>query len=617
MTIADEAMRDLEAAGVVAGSSPDATKKSQATELVDFATKRYSFHVTGAGEPFAIPLAGPYVARMLRGGQQSLRAEVANLYSQTKGRAPSSQACADALLVLEGRARQGTTIEPELRVARDAESVVIDLGDAPGRAVVIEGGSWTVMHRSPVLFRRTGLTGVLPEPLPGGDLVAEISSMINVRPDHGALLAAWLVATLIPEIGHPIVSLTGEQGTGKTSAGYVLSRLVDPAGSQVRKAPRDAESWVTQAAGSWVVALDNLSSISPWLSDSLCRAVTGEGDVRRRLYSDSDLSVFSFKRCLILTGIDLGALRGDLGRRLILVELEEIASFIGDDEFAARFEEAHPRLLGSLLDVAAKVLEALPTTKPVTATSMASFAKVLRAFDRVTGRHTLETYLGVADAVAEEVVEGDLVASAVRIFVQDRSEWTGTAGKLLEDLSPQLPDRPPKGWPTSARAMAAALKKVAPALRSVGVAIDYDHHVRPRRWVLRDATSRDGPETDDIDDAMTEHAPDQGKEACHSSGHSRHHVNVEDIDVNVGVVENMPLTREKCHPVINVNQKRAISNSGDSVALPALGPCESDGCTETARFSTYWGKRHCRDHFFALARELGESQEWPTKEGAS
>ena len=86
---------------------------------------------------------------------------------------------------------------------------------------------------------------------------------------------------------------------------------------------------VTAAAGSWVVALDNLSGIPPWLSDSLCRAVTGDGSVKRALYTDAGLSIVSFRRCVIVNGIDVGAVRPDLGERLAVVDLKRIDGACG------------------------------------------------------------------------------------------------------------------------------------------------------------------------------------------------------------------------------------------------------------------------------------------------
>ncbi len=102
------------------------------------------------------------------------------------------------------------------------------------------------------------------------------------------------------------------------------SRLPSPA--PVRAAPRHVEDWAVGAAGSWVVAVDNLSYIAPWFSDALCRASTGDGLVKRVLYTDADLSVLAFRRCVILTSIDAGALRGDLADRMLLVDLEPIGA---------------------------------------------------------------------------------------------------------------------------------------------------------------------------------------------------------------------------------------------------------------------------------------------------
>ena len=162
------------------------------------------------------------------------------------------------------------------------------------------------------LDRRSRVTGPVPtfgveftapEPVHGGDL-SELWDWINVVPEDDPCFA-WLVSVLFPNIPHPILNESGEQGSGKSTAQKLLVSLVDPSPVPCRKPPKDPDSWVTAATGSWVVGLDNLSNIQDWLSDSLCRAVTGEGDVRRRLYTDGDLAVFAFKRCIILTGIDL------------------------------------------------------------------------------------------------------------------------------------------------------------------------------------------------------------------------------------------------------------------------------------------------------------------------
>ncbi len=262
------------------GGEPE---RSTATELVALAEARYQLGTSSTGEPYAVarPGHGPHVARMLRGGQASLRAELAATFAQLHQRAPNSSALADALLVLEGRAMNIQPVEPALRVARHPGGLVLDLGDPTGQVVVLTPAGWELAERSPVLFRRTKATGTLPPPQPGGRL-EELRErrLVNLTDASWPLALAWLVAALVPDIPHPIPLLCGEQGTGKSTTAKMLARLVDPSPAELRTGPKDLEQWAVAAAGSWLVVLDNISGVAPWLSDALCRAVTGDGLVR-------------------------------------------------------------------------------------------------------------------------------------------------------------------------------------------------------------------------------------------------------------------------------------------------------------------------------------------------
>lgn len=300
-----------QADAIVGEHAPDAPqegpKKSVATRLVELAEKSYVFLSAPDGETFAVPKVGPLVVRQTRGGVKSLRTELAREFFDSSGSAASQSALADALAVVEGKAQQHDPTPLHLRVAQHDGRLLLDLGDASGRAVEIGRDQWRVLDRPPVYFRRTATTGAMPEPVRGGSFDDCLWPALNVAERYRPLLLAVLVAELIEDMPHPVVLLTGEQGTGKTTATARLASIIDPSPVATRKTPRDVESWTTAAAGAWVIALDNLSDIPDWLSDSMCRASTGDGDVRRRLYSDGDLAVFAFRRCVIFNGIDVGA----------------------------------------------------------------------------------------------------------------------------------------------------------------------------------------------------------------------------------------------------------------------------------------------------------------------
>ncbi len=266
------------------GQKGDSERKSASTELVEIACERHEFGLGDGGETFAVAKAGPRIALMLRGGRTSLRGQLARDYFARTGRAAAQQALADALMVIEGIAQEEDESRLYLRAASAGGAIWLDLGDQAGRAVRVTASGWSIEQSAPVLFKRTALNGPIPDPVPGGAL-SSLWRWLNVARSDQPLVAAWLAAAFFPDIPHPVPGIFGGQGRGKTTAAKVLAMLLDPGPVPVRKPPRDAEAWVTAAAGSWLVAIDNLSDIQPWLSDSLCRAVTGDGDVRRKLYT--------------------------------------------------------------------------------------------------------------------------------------------------------------------------------------------------------------------------------------------------------------------------------------------------------------------------------------------
>ena len=85
--------------------------------------------------------------------------------------------------------------------------------------------------------------------------------------------------------------------------------------------------------------------------DGLCSLSTGGGFAARQLYTDSDEALFEGQRPIVLNGIEELASRTDLVDRSIVLELPLIEQYEPERAFWKRFEEAHSRLLGALLDV--------------------------------------------------------------------------------------------------------------------------------------------------------------------------------------------------------------------------------------------------------------------------
>jgi hypothetical protein len=447
-------------------------QNSQASRLVALAIGRYNLVNGGDGRFYAVDRDGPNVALPLR-GRDGLRQRLARTYYRQTGVTPGGSALSDALQVIEGMAADSPVVPVGLRVARHDRSIVVDLADAAGHAVVISPGHWRVVDLSPVLFRRTVLTAPMPTPTaPGTGTLAGLRELLNVDDAGFRLIVAWLVAALVPDIPHPILLLYGEQGTAKSTAAKLAVRLVDPSPAPLRTPPKDIRAWSVTASASWTVALDNLSTIAQWFSDTLCKAVTGDGIVDRALFTDDDVSVISFRRVIAITAIDTGGLAGDLAERTIPVELQPIPEEgrRTEEEVETAYAAASPATLAALLDLTAAVLAALPRVRVDRLPRMADFARILAALDTVTGWATLPAYLALGAETNRAVLDADPFATAVLDLIAGQAVgWTGTAAELLACVT--APEIPPKTWPRSAKQVAGQLKRISPALRSAGVTI--------------------------------------------------------------------------------------------------------------------------------------------------
>ncbi|MEV8455857.1 ATP-binding protein [Streptomyces sp. NPDC052095] len=448
-------------------------KPPAAARIVAMARGQYRFVTSPDGRPYAVALDGPNIALPLRnkgGLRQRLARQFADAYP---GEIASQSALADAMTVLEGIA-EDTDPEPvHLRVGRDpAGAVVVDLGSTDGRAVVVAATGWNVVDRAPVLFRRSGAMAPMPAPVLNDDGLAELHALLNMDQAAFRQLVAWLVAAWIPDIPHPALVCKGEQGTGKSKAAQMFINLIDPSPAAKRSQPRDEKAWSRQAFSSWALCLDNVSTIPPWLSDTLCKAVTGDGVVDRALYTDDDVVVLTFKRVLAMTTIDAGALAGDLAERVLMLDLQLIDSERrrSEEELDTAFDTVRPAVLAALFDVLAGVLAVLPSVRLESMPRMADFARVLAAVDQTQGWNTLGDYLATSANVATDAMEGDPFAMALAHLVEQAGTWQGTAGQLLEALPAPLV-RPPN-WPKDATRASGRVKRLAPLLRSIGITVD-------------------------------------------------------------------------------------------------------------------------------------------------
>ncbi len=490
VTALDEAIGEED--GDTGGRGP-----KQADILIELAQSAELFHVPD-GTGFAdLVISGHRETWPIR--SKGFRRWLARrFYDETRG-APNSEALQSALNVIEAKAHfDAPERKVNVRVGGLDDRLYLDLGDETWRAVEIDTTGWRVIENPPVRFRRAGGMKALPVPISGGS-IEKLRSFLNVQSENDfVLVVAWVLACLRNRGPYPVIVLSGEQGSAKSTFSAILRALIDPNTAPLRALPREDRDLFIAANNGHLLAFDNVSGLPAWISDTLCRLATGGGFAVRQLYSDQDEVLFDAARPVILNGIEDIVTRPDLADRAIFLTLEPIPEERRrpEAELWVAFEAERPRLLGVLLDAVVEGLRRLPETRLDRLPRMADFALWATASEAALWPSGTfwKAYSGNRDEAVEGVIDADPIAASVRAIMSTRTEWTGTASDLLGALAEAAGERVArsKTWPESPRALSGRLRRGATFLRKVGIEISFNREGQARTRVIQ-INARQGP----------------------------------------------------------------------------------------------------------------------------
>lgn len=482
-----------------AGEKDETRKKKQADVLIELAVNGATLFHAPDLTPFAdVEMVDHRETFAIR--SKGFRRWLSRRYYEEEQSAPSSEAMSSALNVIEAKAHfDGERRDVCVRIGGADGKLYLDLGDRDWRAVEVDANGWRISERPPVRFRRSSGMQPLPEPTGSGGL-EKLRDLLNVKSDEDFVLAvSWVLAAYRDCGPYPVLVLSGEQGAAKSTFSAILRALIDPNTAPLRALPREDRDLFIAANNGRVLAFDNCSGLQPWISDTLCRLATGGGFSVRQLYSDQDEVLFDATRPIILNGITDIVTRADLADRAIFVQLEPIpeSDRKPSKELWRTFEEARPAILADLLDGVSAGLRRLPETKLDSLPRMADFAIWATASELAFWDEGafMAAYQHNRDEAIDSVIEGDLVAAAVRAFMDGRAEaWEGTANDLLAELETAAEERTTrqKAWPNSARSLAQRLRRAATFLRAKQIDISFRRQPggKRRRTITIETVSR-------------------------------------------------------------------------------------------------------------------------------
>jgi len=389
----------------------------------------------------------------------------------------------------------------------------LDLGDSSWEAVEIRADGCRVVTRPPVLFRRPRGLHPLPKPCWDGSIEL-LKKYTNVADADFPLLVAWLTAALRPVGPYPILILSGEQGSAKSTMARVARRLIDPSSAPLRALPGNQRDFMVEAHNTWVLAYDNISTISTPISDGLCRIATGGGFSTRTLFSDYENILIDVQRPAIFTGIDDFVHRSDLIDRCIFLHLPVIPDKKRrlEQEFWEDFEADYPRLLGALLMAVSAGLRFRPTVTIPALPRMADFAQwgeaVSRGLAWDAGSFLSQYSANRREACASALDDCPIAEPIRELMSYAAAPWHGTASELLSLLA-ELAPRHARGsaqWPKNPHVLSIILRRIAPQLGIVGISVTFARG-RSARLVTIAPVQNEGIDADGV--AEPRQTPDE------------------------------------------------------------------------------------------------------------
>ena len=457
-------------------------KRSVADLLADIAHQDSEFALDSNRNPYSLfkkdnhieiyRLSNPNYHKILR----------YKYYEEYKKTVPK-EAIQQVIDLLEAKASfDGKEYPIELRVTKYGNSFYYNLCDSDWNVVEISDDGIQIIPQTVPLFTKNNVMKeqVLPDlnvdPLILKDLIKKHYRFTTE--DDLILYTLYLVTCFIPNIARPLLLVHGEKGSAKSTLLRLTKSLVDPSAIELNSLSNKRDDLAINLSNHHLVAYDNLRTLSKEISDLLCVAVTGGSFTKRKLYSDEEETVLSFKRTILMNGIGLVANQPDLLDRSIIIELQRIpeTEYQPEEIIYDNFENDKSKILGCIFQLVQSAKRIRPSIELKQVKRLADFtywlASVAQAFG-ITQEQLFEILDRKEEAMMIEIVEANIVVSVLMKFMSNKCEYVGSVAELLRDLETFIYERNIRitnlKWPGSASVLSTRLSEAKSNLEYMGI----------------------------------------------------------------------------------------------------------------------------------------------------
>lgn len=429
---------------------------------------------------------------------------LSHLLYKTEGKPPSAEALRNATNVLAAKAHfEGESHKLSNRVAEYDGAFYYDLTNRNHEVIKITPDGWELLEETDIpLFRRYRHQEPAPYPAQADEetpealrqLAARILKYVNhdeSDPHARLLILVVIISYLIPGIPHPVAVVFGDQGSAKSSFFRIIKRLVDPSMVELMAFPSTIDNLIQALDHQWFIGFDNVGDLKDYISDFLCRAVTGEGYLKRELYSDDEDVIYTYQRCIGLNGINNAATKPDLLDRSVLFTLPRIPTRHrrAESEIWAEFEADQADILGAMFSIIAKAMAEYDRVQLNGLFRLADWTIWGCAISQAMGLSAadfLEAYGNNRMIQTDEALSNDNIATLIMQLIEIEGAWSGTMTDLLSRLAAlaeQESISTTYDWPKAPHSLSRHLNVIRTTLREAGIQVGKNRDKTGKRIV--------------------------------------------------------------------------------------------------------------------------------------
>lgn len=484
-------------------------KREEETRRVNDALNAYSFFKDESGVIYAwIKRKNSEGRKAVRLASKEFRQLVTLLYFSTYHVPPHREfieqivGIQEAKLLLDEKIPKFTLCNRFAFIANGTSEILIDKCNDRGEYWrIAKEGVTTELEIHPI-FRKRGNQATLEDVDKTGtsEDIKEFVKYFQVQEDDIILLVGAVGAAIIAEIPRVILFLYGVQGALKSSFTKALVQTLDPTAPNTIRLTRDIAELTQALNGRAIPAFDNVSHISEAQSDALCRAVTGEGDTKRELYSDDNDVIKKYMRFIIINGINNVLTGFDAIDRSLAVKLQEVEKGKRRTEKEVRkyLNQMIPKVRGAVWQTwtkALSIVEQVESEHLKDLPRMADFSIFAEAFCRASGYKKDEFFNRYTEAIwdANKVgLESSLLAEILNDIVQswakEKTEEEFTPSQLWRMVIAFATEQGYKDrqieklLPKSAPQLSKELSKLIVSIKTNGILLERGRTKNNRSW---------------------------------------------------------------------------------------------------------------------------------------